>query len=92
MSATDGTPVALMLYTRPGCHLCDQMKAVIERVARRRPLALHEVDITTDPGLERRYAHEIPVLLIEGLEVARHRIDEQQLLSVLGRGQGGREG
>ena len=90
MSPTRRTPVALRtlsLYTRPGCHLCEQMKAVIARVARRRPLALVEVDISTDPGLERRYAHDIPVLLIGGLEIARHRIDEQQLLSVLDRDQ-----
>ena len=76
-------PTPLTLYSRPGCHLCDRMKTVIERVARRRPLALEVIDISTDPALERRYAHDIPVLLVDGVEVARHRIDERALLARL---------
>ena len=76
---------ALTLYSRPGCHLCDEMKAVVERVARATPvpIQLEEVDISTDPALEARYALEIPVLLIEGRKVAKYRVKEEDLRRML---------
>ena len=59
---------ALTLYSRPGCHLCDDMKAIVTRVASAMPgrLQIEEVDISTDPDLERRYGLEIPVLVVDG--------------------------
>lgn len=71
----------LTLYSRPGCHLCDEMKAVVGRVARSAPapLTFSEVDISTDPELERRYGLEIPVLTVDGRKVAKYRIAEEQL-------------
>ncbi len=75
--------IALTLYTRSGCHLCDQMKAVVERVASRLPLALEEVNIEGDPSLEARYGHDIPVLVADGAEIARHRIDDDRLWELL---------
>jgi thiol-disulfide isomerase/thioredoxin len=64
---------ALTIYSRPGCHLCDEMKAVVQRVAdaAEPPLAVEEIDITTDPALEARYGLEIPVLLVDGRKVLR---------------------
>ena len=44
--------IHLTLYSRPGCHLCEEMKAVINRLAADSPLALTEIDISTDPDLE----------------------------------------
>jgi thiol-disulfide isomerase/thioredoxin len=71
----------LTIYSRPGCHLCDEMKAVVERVARSTalPLTIEEIDISTDPALEARYGVEIPVLLIDGKKVAKYRITEAAL-------------
>lgn len=69
----------LTLYTRPGCHLCDEMKAVIAALHRQRAFVLTEIDISTDASLERRYGHDIPVLLLNGTEVARHRVEAQEL-------------
>ena len=69
----------LTLYSRPGCHLCDEMKAVVARIARSVPLTLDVVDVTTDPQLEARYGLEIPVLLIEGKKAAKYRISEEEL-------------
>ena len=62
--------IALTLYSRPGCHLCDDMKAVVERVARTStPVPTIEViDISSDPELEALYGLEIPVLLVNGKE------------------------
>ncbi|MCC7417589.1 MAG: glutaredoxin family protein [Acidobacteria bacterium] len=82
--------IALTLYSRPGCHLCDEMKAVVARVARQAPLALEEIDISTDPALEALYGTEIPVLLIDGTKAAKYRIGEGELLKALrSRGAGG---
>jgi hypothetical protein len=75
--------ITLTLYTRPGCHLCDDMKAIVSRVAARVPLTLEEVDISRDPDLEARYGLEIPVLEIEGKKVAKYRIGEDELKRVL---------
>jgi hypothetical protein len=68
----------LTLYTKPGCHLCDEMKAVIRRVVGNDSL-LDEVDISTDPALLARYGVEIPVLEIDGRKVAKYRITEEKL-------------
>ncbi len=70
----------LTVYTRPGCHLCDDLKETLRRVRRHQAFDLREVDISRDPGLERRYRHDIPVLLIDGVEAARHRIEDADLL------------
>ena len=75
--------IALKMYSRPGCHLCDDMKAVIERVARTVPLTLDVVDISNDPELEQRYALEIPVLLVEGRKAAKYRVSEDDLLRLI---------
>ncbi|HEX2446059.1 MAG TPA: glutaredoxin family protein [Vicinamibacterales bacterium] len=71
--------MTLTLYSRPGCHLCEEMKAVIETVAAGQTIDLHEVDISGDPELERRYGLEIPVLEIDGKKIAKYRIDEKTL-------------
>jgi glutaredoxin len=82
---------ALTLYTRPGCHLCDDMKATIQRVAQalRQPIAIEEIDISADPELERRYGEEIPVLLVGGRKAAKYRITDGELTRILRAGQAG---
>ena len=82
-------PMHLTLYTRPGCHLCDDLKEILLRVRRRQAFELKEVDISGDPALERRYGHDIPVLLLDGVETARHRIDEADLIRRVTRAQAG---
>jgi glutaredoxin len=77
-------PIArLTLYSRPGCHLCDDMKAAVRRVARDVPFTLEEVDISTDPALEAQYGVEIPVLLVNGKKAAKYRIDDRELRRIL---------
>jgi Glutaredoxin-like domain (DUF836) len=75
--------IALTLYSRPGCHLCDEMKAVVARVARTIPLALQEIDISTDAALDAEYGLDIPVLLVEGKKAAKYRIAEDALVRIL---------
>ena len=51
-------PLELLLYSRPGCHLCDEMKAVLAPVAREFGARLQEVDISADAGLEAEYGYD----------------------------------
>ena len=77
--------IAFTIYSRPGCHLCDEMKAVVERVA----LALipratiDVIDISSNPDLESRYGVEIPVLLVNGKKAAKYRVSEEELVRML---------
>jgi glutaredoxin len=75
----------LTIYSRPGCHLCDEMKEVVNRVSASVPLSLEEVDISGDAELERLYGVEIPVLMIDGRKAAKYRIAETDLLRMLDR-------
>lgn len=72
----------LTLLGQPGCHLCHEMRAVVERVVAGMDAALVEEDVRSDPGW-RRYRLEIPVLLLDGAEIARHRVDETELRRLL---------
>ena len=78
--------IELTIYSRPGCHLCDEMKAVVRRVAESiplKPVNVVEIDISTDPELEALYGLEIPVLMMDGKKAAKYRIAEGELLKVL---------
>jgi hypothetical protein len=82
--------IVLTLYSRPGCHLCDEMKTVVARVVRGldTPVTIDEVDISTDADLEARYGLEIPVLLIDGRKAAKYRVTEGELTRLLRSRQG----
>ncbi|MCE2539055.1 MAG: glutaredoxin family protein [Acidobacteria bacterium] len=73
----------LTLYTRPGCHLCDAMKSVVDAIARNEPVTLRQVDITGNGDLERRFGVEIPVLVHDGEVIARVRTTRAALLKSL---------
>ena len=75
--------MTLRIYSRPGCHLCDEMKAVVDGVASELSIDVEEINISTDADLEARYGLEIPVLEIDGKKVAKYRIDEATLRRVL---------
>jgi glutaredoxin len=65
----------LVLYSRPGCHLCDDARDVLERVGA--PYA--EVDITSDDALHLRMLERIPVVALDGEELFEHFVDEDVL-------------
>ena len=73
----------VVIYSRPGCHLCDEMKAVVQKVAETLSLEIEEIDISTDPALDARYGLEIPVLMLDGKKVAKYRVSEAQLRRLL---------
>ena len=71
--------VEVVLYGRPECHLCDDARAVLERVRADIPFALVERDIETDGALLRRYLERIPVVEIAGEEAFEFFVDEAEL-------------
>ena len=77
--------ITVTLYSKPGCHLCDDMKAIVQRVTRAAelPVTIEEIDISTDPDLEARYGLEIPVLLVDSRKAAKYRITDEELMRVL---------
>jgi glutaredoxin len=68
-------PADVVLYTRQGCHLCDDARAAIEAAARRHSLKLQTVDVDTDADLVARYGLEVPVVTIDGKVRFRGRIN-----------------
>lgn len=77
------TPVRLVLYDKPGCHLCEVALAVVERVREavgdQVPTTLDRFDIRRDPALWDLYRLEVPVLEIDGRPAFRLRVDAEQL-------------
>ena len=71
------------LYGRPGCHLCDEARAELERLRREAPFELEEVDIERDPHLHRRYLERIPVVALDGEELFDFFVDGPELLRKL---------
>jgi glutaredoxin len=67
------------LYSKPECHLCDVVKEVISRVRARREFELEIRNILTDPTDYERYKNDIPVVMVDGVEIARYRLSEQRL-------------
>ena len=67
------------LYGRPGCHLCDDARAVLERIRAACPFALREVDIESDDALFRAYLERIPVVALDGEELYDYRVDAADL-------------
>lgn len=70
-------------YSRPGCHLCDDARAVIERVCADLGESFEELSIDDDPALAEKYAEEIPVTLVDGLQHDFWRVDERRLRTAL---------
>ncbi len=71
-------PLDVTLYSRPGCHLCDEAKAQIEPVLRQFGARLTQINIDDDEQLRERYGHDIPVIFLGARKVAKHRVDSEQ--------------
>jgi len=71
--------VSVYLYSRPGCHLCDRARDVLEAAG----IAFEEVDITTDPALEAEYGVLIPVVEQEGRQLFEAGMDPRELPALL---------
>src|SRR5688572_10339690 len=76
--AFDLRKVSVVVYSRPGCHLCDEAKDVIETAGCSDRFTLEEVNIESDNELLRKYRYDIPVVTIDGVEAFKHRVDREQ--------------
>jgi glutaredoxin len=68
------------LYSRPGCHLCEEARATLERLQQDMPFEIDEIDIEADDLLHARYLERIPVVAIGGEELFDYTIDEEALI------------
>ncbi len=71
------------LLSRPGCHLCDDARVVVEAVCAELGVGWDEVDITADPVLLEEYLEQIPVTLVDGRQLDFWRVDAARLRAAL---------
>ena len=70
--------IHVIIYSRPGCHLCDEAKAAILSAGCNDLFTLEEVNIESDDELLRKYKNDIPVIVIDGVECFKHRVDPKE--------------
>ena len=71
-------PRDVTLYTRPGCHLCDEAKVAIAPILHEFGVVLREVNVDEDSVLKERYGWDLPVIFIGRHKAAKHRVDLRQ--------------
>ena len=68
----------VVIYTRPGCHLCEEAKLAITAANCGAEHTLDEVDIETDNELLEKYRNDIPVITVNGVEAFRHKVTAEE--------------
>jgi hypothetical protein len=76
-------PPALKLYSRAWCHLCEEMLAALEPLARTFDATVEVIDVDADPALLERYDELVPVLVWDGVELSRYRLDAERVRAAL---------
>ena len=77
------TPPRVVLYGKPGCHLCDDARAVIEAVCAELGESYDEIDINSSEELLQRFGEEIPVTFVDGAQHDFWRVDADRLRAAL---------
>jgi glutaredoxin len=80
---TEPTGARITLIGKPGCHLCDEARAVVRKVAEELGVGWTELDITQDEALAEQYWEQIPVTLVDGRRHDFWRVDETRLRAAL---------
>ena len=78
-------PALVTLYTRAGCHLCDEAKRVLAEARRQVEFVYEERDIDADDELRRLYNEEVPLVAIDGRKAFQYRVDINEFLKRLER-------
>jgi glutaredoxin len=78
--------IEVVLYTKPGCCLCDTVKAQLGKLRAVRPFELQEINILEDSAAFAKFHEEIPVVFINGRKAFKYHLDEQDFLRRIGRG------
>ena len=79
------TKIHVAIYSRPDCHLCEEAKAVVERVRAEVAFTLEEINIDEDPNLRAQFTNDVPVVFINGRKAFKYRVEEAALLKRLRR-------
>jgi hypothetical protein len=74
----------ITLYTRVGCHLCEEAERVLRQERAATPFQLDLVDIDRDPELVRRYGVRVPVVALDGVELFEYEVPVDLLRARLG--------
>lgn len=83
MNGSERRSHELVLLTKPGCHLCQAARETVGAVAGELGVPWAEKNILEDPELERRFAEEIPVVMIDGVQRDFWHIDAERLRRLL---------
>ena len=75
----------VIVYSRKQCHLCDEVKAKLSRLESNGLFRWREIDVDSDPELQRLYNEEVPVVFIDGRKASKFTLDEREFLKKLGR-------
>ncbi len=80
--------VVVSIYSRPGCHLCEEAKAQLVKLQSRHKFHLEEIDISRDAALLAEYETRIPLIWVNGRLVGKYHMDEEALLGEVKRASG----
>jgi len=80
---TTAAETRVVLYTREACHLCEDARAVVEKVCESSGTAWREVDIDSAPALREKYGEYVPVLEVDGVQQGFWRVDGARLARLL---------
>jgi glutaredoxin len=80
------SPTEVVLYTKPGCCLCDEVKLKLQALQQRQPFGLREINILENRETHERFKDEIPVVFINGKKAFKYHLDEGEFLKRLARG------
>jgi hypothetical protein len=75
--------VRFLLYSRPGCGLCEEMLAQLQALPSARAVPVDVLDVDSDPQTRLRYGHKIPVLLYAGELVCHGHLDAEEVHKAL---------
>lgn len=70
--------VKVIIYSRPGCHLCEEAKSAMNEARAERAFTLEEVNIDLDPEMVELYKYDIPVIFINGVKAFKHRVSARE--------------
>lgn len=71
------------LYSKPGCHLCEEVVKDLLRIQKTQPFVLEEINIEDDPALFAQYGEQIPVVLLNGEFLFEYSVQEARLRELL---------
>ena len=73
----------VVIYSKPGCHLCEEVKAELQKLQAAHPFELTEVNILADPATFATFKHEIPVVFVDGKQTSAGHFEALQFLRQL---------